>query len=286
LVNNQHDVVFLSALSGNSPLGLFVRRGSTITPAAPAGTLQKVAVVGDPAPGTTGGIFANIHRPNWPDQTFQLDAIGNISFEGNFRAGNTAASGLWHFKTDNTLEPILVSGTLDPEFGGGTAVAAFSTFFWNSGGRYALWATVSGGAFSNGILLFVQPSFTSTPAGTNVVVHPNDATTNATPVTLTFASVDTAGGTSLETSSTGPTIPAAFTPGTPPVFYNLSTTAVFSGSITACVDFTGENFSGATHPRLLNFLGSTWTDVTGSVGGNMACGQVNTLSSFTVAALP
>lgn len=65
----------------------------------------------------------------------------------------------------------------------------------------------------------------NTPTGTGVVVEPIDATTGATPVSVTFQEVTTEGLTTLTTSSSGPTPPSGFE--VDGVYYELATTAEF-----------------------------------------------------------
>ena len=220
---------------------------------------------------------------------FTLDHEGNIEFRAWYQAeSNTPILGSWHVKLDNSLEEILVRGTVAPEFGGGTAVTFKESNAWNSGGRYALSGPASrGGTFSNGIFLFVPGTSTPAPPGASVDVQPTDDTTGATPVTLTFDSVIEAGSVSLTTSAGGPAIPSAFVLGESPVFYNISSTAVSAGLITVCIDVSQMDFQGNPNPRLLHFENGNWTDVTvGGVLNGQLCGQVSSLSPFVVATLP
>jgi hypothetical protein len=279
LINNQHDVVFRANLTGGTAdSGYFVRRG-------PLGASQAIVLQEQSAPGTTG-VFATI-APGLNGlvaENFQLGPAGDLAFQNTFiTTSGRGPFGFWHVKTDNTIEEILVRGTVAPEFGGGTAVETFPSTSWNSGGRYPVLARVSGGTFTDGIFLFVPVVSTNTPAGTAVPVTVTDSTTGTTPVALTFDSVTVAGNTTLTTSSGGPAIPTAFAMGDPPVFYNIETTAVFSGSIGVCIDFSSVSFPPGSALRLLHFEGGAWVDVTTSgATGNVICGNVNSLSPFTV----
>ena len=120
----------------------------------------------------------------------------------------------------------------------------------------------------------------NTPAGSNVAVQPADTATGTSPVTVTFSSVTQIGVTSLTTSSTGPTPPAGFSLGTPPTYYQLTTTAVFTPPITVCINYI--TFNGP--PRLLHFENGVPVDVTTSVDtvNQIICGQVTSLSPFTL----
>jgi len=130
--------------------------------------------------------------------------------------------------------------------------------------------------------LWPQSGFT--PTGSNVSDQPADATTGGTPVTLTFATVTQAGTTTLTTTSGGPPPPTAFKLGNPPVYYNLSTTAVFSGSVTVCVNYAGTTFGNPSKLRLFHYENNAWIDVTTSVDTTTMtiCGNVTSLSPFAV----
>jgi hypothetical protein len=123
--------------------------------------------------------------------------------------------------------------------------------------------------------------FANTSAGTDVVVHIGA-------VMLTFASVTQAGDTSVTTSSTGPTPPEGYSLGDPPTYFNISTTAVFSGPVHVCISYAGIAFVNETSLQLLHFEGSTWVDTTTSLDTvtDVICGSVSSLSPFIVAAPP
>jgi hypothetical protein len=124
----------------------------------------------------------------------------------------------------------------------------------------------------------------ATIVGTHVVVTPEDETTGTTPAAVTFANVTQAGSTSLTTSALGPPIPAAFALGNPPVFYDISTTAGFTGPIVVCIDFSGVTFPNTSVTHLLHFEGDAWVDVTspGGAMGSVICGEVSSFSPFAV----
>jgi hypothetical protein len=278
VINNQHDVAFRANLTGGTAdSGYFIRRG-------PLGTLQAPVLQGQAAPGTSGvfdTIAASIN--SIVSENFQLSPAGDLAFQNAFVVGGQRTGAIWHVKSDNTTEEILVKGNVAPEFGGGSPIISTSSVAWNSGGRYPVWARVSGGTFTDGIFLFVPTASTNTPVGTAVSVTATDSTTGTTPVALTFATVTGAGATSLTTSSGGPAIPTSFALGDPPVFYNIETTATFSGAIGVCIDFSSVSFAPGSTLRLLHFEGGAWVDVTTSgPSGNLICGSVNSLSPFTV----
>jgi hypothetical protein len=125
----------------------------------------------------------------------------------------------------------------------------------------------------------------NTSPGTDVAVTPVDTSTGGTPVTLTFDEVTAAGATSLTTSSAGPPPPANFTLGTPPVFYDVTTTAGFAGQVQVCISYDEAAFGTAEADlRLFHFEAGAWVDVTDAgspdTDANVLCGHVSTLSPF------
>jgi hypothetical protein len=105
-------------------------------------------------------------------------------------------------------------------------------------------------------------------------------------VTVTVSSVSSPGEMTLTTSAGGPAVPSAFTLGNPPVFYNLATTATFSGPVTVCIDISAVSFPTGSTLRLLHYENGAWTDVTSSgPAGGVICGSVTSLSPFTVASV-
>jgi hypothetical protein len=149
-----------------------------------------------------------------------------------------------------------------------------------TGGAYNI-TFQANGAGSNAVQNFTL-TVNNTPGGTNVGVQPVDATTGASPVTLTFSTITQGGVTSLATSSTGPAPSAGFALGSPAEYYNLSTTAVFSGLISICINYTGITF--APSPQLFHYNGSAWVSVTTSVDtvNHIICGSVTSLSPFAI----
>ncbi len=117
----------------------------------------------------------------------------------------------------------------------------------------------------------------NTPAGTNVTVQ-------LPPVTLTFANVTQAGNTSATTSTAGPPPPSGFKLGNPPTYFELSTTAVFSGPIQICIDYSGIAFGSTASLKLQHFENGAWVDVTASLDtvNKVICGVTTSLSPFAI----
>ena len=124
----------------------------------------------------------------------------------------------------------------------------------------------------------------NTPLGANVLVRVLDATTKTSPITVTFSSVTQPGSTTLVTGSTGPAIPPGYFLGNPPTYYNLSTTAAFSGTASVCVNYSTLNFMNSSALHLLHYENTAWVDVTTSVDTthSLICGSVSSFSPFAV----
>jgi len=147
-----------------------------------------------------------------------------------------------------------------------------------------LWAAgCGGGGGSNTFSSSPAPSATvnNTSTGTNVSVQPAD-TTGGSPVKLTFNTVIQGGVTSLSISSTGLAPPAGFLLGSPAQYYDLATTAVFSGAVSVCINYGTIAFVNS--PRLFHYNGTAWVDVTTSVDptNRTVCGNVTSLSPFAI----
>jgi alpha-tubulin suppressor-like RCC1 family protein len=124
----------------------------------------------------------------------------------------------------------------------------------------------------------------TTAAGTDIVVVPTGSTSASEPVSLTFSSVGTPGTTTLTTSTTAPPLPAGYQVGSAPVYFDLATTASYSGSITVCVSYAGVTPA----PTSLLHYDSTladWVDITTSIhtASQTICGTTSSLSPFGLA---
>ncbi|MBD0330689.1 MAG: PKD domain-containing protein [Thermoleophilia bacterium] len=123
------------------------------------------------------------------------------------------------------------------------------------------------------------------PTGLGVIHQPLDSSTGQRgPVTVTFANVLTAGTTALATSALGPAPPTGFLAGVPALFYDVSTSAIFSGDVGVCVDYTGRAFANESALDLFHWDGTSWQTITTSLdtGANRACGTTSSLSPFAL----
>jgi len=122
----------------------------------------------------------------------------------------------------------------------------------------------------------------TTGAGSNVSVPLGDV------VDLEFESVTAGGTTELVVSTTGPPTPAGFQVISldEPLFYDISTTASYTGTITVCIHYddtwlTAEEEQALT---LLHYEGGQWHNITTSLltASDVICGQTTSLSQFAV----
>lgn len=132
----------------------------------------------------------------------------------------------------------------------------------------------------------------STPEGNDVVVEPVDPVTGSTPVTLTFDNV-TEGGVTTVTSTTPSEeqgAPQGFKFGNPPVMYEITTTADYTGSITVCFDYSGASYGNEANLKLYHRSNGGWVDITNpddppdnpnpDTENKIICGTVTSLSLF------
>jgi uncharacterized delta-60 repeat protein len=194
--------------------------------------------------------------------------------------------------TDFALARYNPEGSLDPAFGNGGKV---TTDIGTSDQAYAVAIQPDGkivvaGDSDNhsegGVFALARylTSNVNTPTGTNVTVQPVDSTNGTTPVILTFSNVSQEGNTTLTTSNTGFAPPAGFSLGDPATYYDLATTASFSGSIVLCIDYTGVSLQDETQLRLFHFENGVWADRTVSLNStdDVICANVTSLSPFAI----
>jgi hypothetical protein len=250
---------------------------------ASPGTLQTV--VGQPGVfGYTGdGMAPTLATTSGPVDV-KLDAAGDIFF-------SDCGWELEEEQCNNVIREVSSATGLIQ------TVAGNGVFGYNGDGELAIKADLDNPAgigldpfgnlliadYTNGRVRSVAGIAFNTAAGTNLTVTPVDSTTGTTPVTVTFSNATSAGVTSLTTGSTGPPAPTSFQLGTPAVYYNLSTTATYSGTITVCINYTGISFPGGT-VALLHYGATGWTNITTSVNTvtMVVCGSTTSLSPFAL----
>lgn len=134
-------------------------------------------------------------------------------------------------------------------------------------------------------------SAANTPEGTDVVVQlTNPATAAAIDATLTFDEINEAGTSSLNISQDGESPPAGFMLGDPPVYYEINTTADYSGPIQVCIDYSEIDFANENALTLYHFEDADgdgvleWEplDSVTDQASDVICATVDSLSSFAI----
>lgn len=147
VINDQADVLFRANLAGSAAdSGRFLRRG-------PTGAIQSLVREGDLAPGTAFA-FSTMQRETSTGGGQQLGAAGGVAFRGDYFDGSGTVTNYWYVGVDGTVEPVALS--VPAAFGGGAVVRTSPTSSW-AGAQYPIWARVTGGAFVEGVFLFVPP---------------------------------------------------------------------------------------------------------------------------------
>jgi beta-propeller repeat-containing protein len=145
--------------------------------------------------------------------------------------------------------------------------------------------TTFGGGFSDAFVakFGTATGGTPTPVGSGVDLY------FGTIAEVFFPSVTSAGFTTVTTSSTGPAQPVGFIFGTPPIYYDISTTAAYAGPVGVCISYNPLLYSDPTSFSLLHYEGGAWVDHTfynspnGGPGFGVICTQVSSLSPFIIA---
>ncbi len=124
-----------------------------------------------------------------------------------------------------------------------------------------------------------------TVTGPNIQVTPIDQNTGSLPATITFDQVSSPGTTTLASSSSGTPPPSGFALGYPPVYYEIGTTAGYSGNIQVCFNYSGTYYENENELKLYHYEGTAWVDRTElpiDTTNNIICGNVTTLSPFAL----
>jgi len=124
-----------------------------------------------------------------------------------------------------------------------------------------------------------------TPTGSNVSGAIADPTTGQTDGSLTFATVTQAGCSTILSTTPDPSAPVGFelSGGSGNTYYyNIQTSATYSGTLTVCLNTAGLTLDPPAPPALYHFENGQWNDVTTSVTATQVCGQVTSLSPFAI----
>jgi hypothetical protein len=160
LINNEHDVVFHSALTGGgTDSAYFLRRG-------PSGSLQTVAAQGQAAPGTNGTFFTlSPTVNNFVGENFALGPTGEVAFTNSFQnSAGLFLTGAFRLRTDNLLEKILARPDIVPNTDNGIFAGGFQGMGTGGPGHFAFQALVLGGNVDDVIYVTNSPAVDLAPA--------------------------------------------------------------------------------------------------------------------------
>ena len=104
-------------------------------------------------------------------------------------------------------------------------------------------------------------------------------------MTFTFSSVTFSGNTTVTTYGTGQPPPSGFKLGTPPAYYEITTTVTFTSTVEVCINYNDTQFATERSLKLFHWNGSGWDNITTSVNttANIICGNTTSFSPFIVA---
>jgi uncharacterized repeat protein (TIGR01451 family) len=121
----------------------------------------------------------------------------------------------------------------------------------------------------------------NTPAGADVVVSLRDPFTGRR-VVVRFPLVTRSGMTMFSSRADGPPSPPGFLPGEPPIVYDVTSTAAFSGPAFVCLNALEQRFVNV--PRIFHVEGASWVDRTASIdpATGLVCAGVATFSPFAL----
>ena len=151
-----------------------------------------------------------------------------------------------------------------------------------------VYATNTFGSPKSATLNLTVVSTIVTTAGTGVSITP-EVPPGTPGMTMTFDNVTTGGNTTVAVldAETSPPPPGGFQIGSQPLYYEIETTATFSGPVTICFNYAGVDFGGQT-PRLFHYVGGSWVDITTSVDAatTTLCGSTSSFSVFAIFSSP
>jgi hypothetical protein len=134
----------------------------------------------------------------------------------------------------------------------------------------------------------VDLSSGETPAGNDVQVSLNGGLSQVGGIQATFSTVESSGFTTVAVSGVGPPPPTAFKIvgiAAQPTYYDINTTATFSGPIEVCIRYDdGQVHGPESRLKLMHHDGTGFVNITTSVDtvSNVICGVTTSVSPFAV----
>jgi hypothetical protein len=134
------------------------------------------------------------------------------------------------------------------------------------------------------------PPLPNTPSGTSITLADHNTATQDG-VSIVFDSVTVAGDSNIQfiTNVSGPPPPRGFEIlGNPSVYFDITTSATFTGDITICISYAALPPTITTPTTMLHYVGTapngSWQDVTffNDVTNREICGRASSLSPFVI----
>jgi len=130
----------------------------------------------------------------------------------------------------------------------------------------------------------------NTQPGEDIEIIATEPDGSPSPMGLTFDNVIEGGTTTLASVSTLPPgqqeTPPNFKIINPKTYFNLTTTAVFEGLVTVCLDYSGFEFDDESKLKLFHLDGETgvWEQITVSIDpdNDIICGETDSFSFFAI----
>jgi hypothetical protein len=213
------------------------------------------------AAAATGGAFVARYGPDGSLAWARAVGLARAFAADTFTDGSCAVAGAFYgtatFGEGEPNETVLVSSGVLFEFGD-----AFVALFAGEGQALVL-------------------------AGSDVTVTPQAVLPEGSeaPVRISFEQVDQGGVATVTASEAGPTPPSGFRLGRPPIYYEVTTTAQFTGEVIVCFTWEEGQIRNERNLRLFHQEGGRWVDVTISkdTDANIICGRVTSFSEFILA---
>lgn len=125
----------------------------------------------------------------------------------------------------------------------------------------------------------------ATPTGSDISVPVGGGLSSPGGLELSFPSFSGSGTTTVTESTTGPPTPSGLQLIGTGVFYNIETSATFSGLVTVCIAYDETQVSGPESDlKLMHGDGNVFTDITSSRDpvNIIICGETASLSPFAI----
>ncbi|MEO6003302.1 MAG: MBG domain-containing protein [Opitutus sp.] len=161
-------------------------------------------------------------------------------------------------------------------------------------GSYAVVASVLSENYAGsatGTLTISDPSAGYTAAGSNISVTPVPVDTNGSPlgnapaIVVTFAQVTAPGVTAAIVAPNGLPPPDGFALGQPPMYFEIHTTAAFTGLAEVAIDYSTLTFGGDSSALILaHYVNGAWVNVTtgNDTVNRIIRGTTNGFSMFAI----